>query len=104
MANIGNQSTTNQTQLNTCFSSNSFGEKEMLTDALASQKYVTENYNTFANECSNPAVKNEFMSILNEEHQIQFEVFSEMHKRGWYPLQQADQQKISQTKQKYQTT
>ena len=91
----------NNNQLNNYFSSNSFGEKEILTDALSSQKFATENYNTFANECSNPSVKNEFMNILNEEHQIQFEVFSEMNKRGWYPTQPAEQQKISQAKQKF---
>ncbi len=97
---INNQSS-NNSNLNSCFNANSFGEREMLTDALSSQKFTTENYNKFANECSNPAVKNEFMNILNEEHQIQFEVFSEMHKRGWYPVQQAEQQKVSQAKQKY---
>ncbi len=91
----------NNNQLNNYFNSNSFGEKEILTDALSSQKFATENYNTFANECSNPSVKNEFMNILNEEHQIQFEVFSEMNKRGWYPTQPAEQQKISQAKQKF---
>lgn len=88
-------------QLNSCFNSNFFGEREMLTDALSSQKLATDNYNTFANECFNTNVKNEIIDILNEEHQIQYEVFSEMHKRGWYPVQQAEQQKISQTKQKY---
>ena len=87
---------------NNCWNTNAFGEKEMLSDALSSQKLATENYNTFANECSNPAVKSEFMNILNEEHQIQFEVFSELQKRGWYPVQQAEQQKVSQAKQKYQ--
>ena len=101
MATINNTNKSQQ-QINNYFNLNSFGEKEMLTDALASQKYVTENYNTFANECANPAVKNEFMDILNEEHQIQFELFSEMNKRGWYPLEQANQQKVSQAKQKFQ--
>ena len=78
-----------------------FGEKEILTDMLSSQKFVTGNYNIFANECSNPAIKNEIMDILTEEHQMQFEVFSEMQKRGWYPTSPAEQQKISQAKQKY---
>ena len=94
MATINNTNKSQQ-QINNYFNLNSFGEKEMLTDALASQKYVTENYNTFANECANPAVKNEFMDILNEEHQIQFELFSEMNKRGWYPLEHFKQHKVS---------
>ena len=31
---------------------NQFGDKEMITDALTSQKMITSTYNTFANECA----------------------------------------------------
>ncbi len=79
-----------------------FGDKEMLTDALSSQKFITDGYNSFANECATPSVRTELMNILNEEHQIQQEIFMEMQKRGWYQTEQADQNKISQAKQKYQ--
>ncbi len=78
-----------------------FTEKEMLTDMLSSQKFVTDGYNTFANECATPVIKSEFMNILNEEHQIQHEVFLEMQKRGWYQTEAADQNKINQAKQKF---
>ncbi len=77
-------------------------EKDMMDDALSSQKFITENYNNFANECSSTAVKTEFMNILNEEHTIQHDVFLEMQKRGWYPVEAADQNKINQAKQKFQ--
>lgn len=79
----------------------SFSDQEMMTDALSSQKFITDTYNVFANECASPAVKSEFINILNEEHQIQHEVFSEMQKRGWYQVQQAQQEQINQAKQKY---
>lgn len=79
-----------------------FEDKDMLDDALSSQKFITEIYNTYANECSTPALKTEFMNILNEEHQIQFDVFGEMQKRGWYKVEQADQTKVNQAKQKFQ--
>lgn len=78
-----------------------FGDKEILTDVLSSQKFVTDGYNSFANECATPAVKADFMNILNEEHQIQGEIFTEMQSRGWYPVEAADQNKINQAKQKY---
>ena len=78
-----------------------FGDKEMMDDALSSQKFVTEGYNTFANECSTPALKSEFMNLLSEEHQIQHEIFIEMQKRGWYQTTAADQSKINHAKQKY---
>jgi hypothetical protein len=31
--------------------------QEMMEDVLSSQKWITESYNTFANECSSPALK-----------------------------------------------
>ena len=79
----------------------SFTEKEMLDDMLSSQKFVTDGYNTSANECATPVLKSEFMNILNEEHQIQHEVFLEMQKRGWYQTDAADQNKIDQARQKF---
>ena len=78
-----------------------FGDREMMEDVLSSQKFVTEGYNTFANECASPAVMSELMNILNEEHQIQHEVFDEMVKRGWYQNEPAPQKKIDQCKQQH---
>lgn len=81
--------------------SQAFDDKAMLNDALISQKMLTDDYNTFANECATPGVRNEFLSILSEEHQIQADIFDEMSKRGWYQVSPADQVKIDQAKQKF---
>lgn len=78
-----------------------FSDRDRLQDVLASQKFITENYNTFTNECVTPQVRGVFMSILKEEHDIQNEIFVEMQKRGWYQVQPAEQQKIQQTKTKF---
>lgn len=78
-----------------------YGDKEIMNDALMSQKFLTDDYNVFANECVCPELRNDFMSILNEEHQIQSDVFSEMQKRGWYQPKPAQQQMIDQAKQKF---
>ena len=77
--------------------------REIMDDVLSTEKMLTGNYNTFANECATPAIREEFMSILNEEHQMQMEIFDEMSKRGWYSPEAAEQQKISQAKQKFQS-
>lgn len=77
-------------------------EKEIMYDILSSQKQITSTYNTFTNECCAPSVRDEFLNILNEEHQMQADVSSEMQKRGWYQIESAEQQKIDQAKQKYQ--
>ena len=79
-----------------------YDDQEMFNDALYSQKQITENYNLSANECAGAQLRDLFLSILNEEHQIQADLFDEMSKRGWYPVQNADQQQVQQTKPKFQ--
>ena len=81
---------------------NGMCERVILDDILSSQKMITGLYNTSANECAAPVIRDEFLSILSEEHQMQAEVFDEMQKRGWYPVPAAEQQKIAQAKEKFQ--
>ena len=45
--------------------------------------------------------KSVMMSLLQDEHQIQMEVFEEMQKRGWYPTTPAEDQKVQSAKQKF---
>lgn len=78
-----------------------FGDKEMLTDALSAQKAETAHYNLFANECVHKELRDTYMNILNEEHDLQFQVFNIMHERGLYPTPVAEQDKINQAKQKF---
>ena len=79
-----------------------FGDKEILSDALSSQKFITENYNMSTNESSSPKVRNTFMKILKEEHMIQADVYNQMSMNGWYPTKMATPEEISQAKVKYQ--
>jgi spore coat protein CotF len=79
----------------------SFGDKEIFTDMLDSQKMITGNYNNSANEAACDSVKTEFMNILADEHKMQHELFLEMQKRGWYKPEQAEQTKITQARQKF---
>lgn len=76
-------------------------DQDILTDVLTSQKNITGNYNTIANEASEASVRNTLMNILDDEHNIQFDVFKEMSKRGWYQTENAPQDKINQVKQKF---
>ena len=61
-----------------------YGDQEMLTDMLSSQKMITGNYNTVANEAASDSIKNQFIGILHEEHKMQHDIFLEMQNRGWY--------------------
>ncbi|HBQ46486.1 MAG TPA: spore coat protein [Ruminococcaceae bacterium] len=91
-------------QISGNWSAGTMPEKEMMNDVLSSEKYLTELYNTNANECATPNVRDGFLQILSEEHQIQADIFDAMKQRGWYQTPAAEQQKIQQTKQKYQAS
>ena len=77
------------------------GDKEALSDCIASQKHASSAYNTFVGECVNEQLRKEFMCILEDEHNIQAELFTEANSRGWYPVRPADQSMVTQAKQKY---
>ena len=78
-----------------------FNDQAQLTDALNSQKLMTENYNTYANECSSKELCDVMLNILNEEHRLQHEVWCEMNTRGWYQTEAAEQTKIEKEKNKF---
>ena len=80
-----------------------FSDQDMINDVLSTQKFMTSGYNNSANEASEPTVKNAMMSILDEEHVIQHQVFEEMESRGWYPTEAAAKDKINQVKDKFAT-
>lgn len=76
-------------------------DREIMDDVLTSQKHITDVYNTFSNECVNQQLQADMMTILKEEHNMQFDVFSDMQKRGWYSPAAAEQQKITEAKTKF---
>ena len=78
-----------------------WSDREIMDDVLTSQKHITGVYNTFSNECVNQQLQADMMSILKEEHNMQFDVFSDMQKRGWYSPAAAEQQKVSEAKSKF---
>ena len=84
-----------------CSELNNYTDKNIMTDVLSTQKSVTACYNYSANEAANANVKNLFIDLLNEEHNIQHDVFEEMSKRGWYPTEQASDTKINEVKSTY---
>lgn len=78
-----------------------FSEKDVLADALTSEKTATEHYNLWANECVHAGVKNAILDCLSKEHAIQQDVFDIMHGKGYYPTPMAQTQKVEEAKQKF---
>lgn len=78
-----------------------YTEKDILGDALASQKAATGQFNMAANECVHEDVRKTMLHILSEEHEIQQDVFEMMHSEGYYPTPMAESKKVEQLKQQY---
>ena len=78
-----------------------YTEKEILGDALAAQKASTGHFNMSANECVHEDVRQTMLHILKQEHEIQQDVFVMMHKQGYYPTPEAEDNKVEQVKQTY---
>ena len=85
---------------NTNQAANLYDAKEVLGDCLNSQKQITSAYNTYAGECVNSQLRSAFLDILDEEHCIQADIFKDLNAHGWYLPEQAEQQKITQTRNK----
>ena len=78
-----------------------YTDKEVLADALTTEKTATDHYNTFANECVHENVRHAILHCLEQEHAIQQDVFEVMHAKGYYPTPSAEEKKVEEAKQRF---
>lgn len=78
-----------------------YTDKEVLSDGLCAQKASTGKYNLAANECVHSVVRDTMMNILEQEHDIQYDVFNMMHDRGFYETPAAEDKKVADAKMKF---
>lgn len=78
-----------------------YTEKEILGDALNTEKNATSLYNLGVNECVHDNLRKTMMDILNKEHEIQVDVFNQMHTMGYYPTPAAESNKVQDAKHKF---
>lgn len=71
-------------------------DQERMTDFICSEKKMSANYDTFASECVCLPLRDDFLNILNQSHQIQTDLFKIAQSKGWYQVEQAPQNKVSQ--------
>ncbi|MBS7315443.1 MAG: spore coat protein [Clostridiaceae bacterium] len=76
-------------------------ERDILDDFLSSQKFIADTYNTWAGECVNANLRDDFLCILKEEHDIQSELFTEMQNHGWYQTKPVEQTELDKLRQKF---
>ena len=78
-----------------------YTEKEILGDALNTEKNATNLYNLSAIECVHENLRCTMMDLLKKEHEIQVDVFNQMHTMGFYPTPAAEGKKMQEAKAKF---
>ncbi|GGC81747.1 hypothetical protein GCM10007216_10370 [Thalassobacillus devorans] len=76
-------------------------ERDFVNDQLTTEKYMTDAYNIAMNEASNQNLYNDLAAIFKETQDCQRDMFNLMFKKGWYTMEQADQQKLQQSYQQF---
>jgi len=76
-------------------------DQERITDLILSEKKMSTNYNTFASECVNVQLRDEFLKILTQSHQTQTDLFKAAQSKGWYQVESAPASKISEAYNKF---
>ena len=76
-------------------------ERDIMFDALMSQKFLTENYNCALLESQTPQVRSAVSAILSDEHEIENEIFELLLSRGWYETKDAEKSEISKMREKF---
>ena len=76
-------------------------DQERITDLILTEKKMSANYDTFASECVNVQLRDEFLKLLNQGHQTQTDLFKAAQQKGWYQVEQAPESKVSTAYQKF---
>ena len=58
-------------------------DQERMTDFICSEKKMSANYDTYASECVNLSLRDDFLNILNQGHQTQSDLFRMAQSKGW---------------------
>ncbi len=76
-------------------------DQERVTDLILTEKKMSNNYNTFASECVDDQLRDEYLKILNQSHMTQTALFKAAQSKGWYTVEAAPVSKISETYNKF---
>jgi len=76
-------------------SGKSLNDKDYMNCLLSSLKEMVKNYAVALTEASNENLYNSYKSMFDNYSKLQREVYELMFRNGWYSLEKAEKQKIS---------
>lgn len=71
-------------------------DKDYITTILSIEKAMVKDYAVALTEASNNDLYEDYCDMFNDVSDLQREIYNLMFKKGWYCLEQADQNKITQ--------
>ncbi|MGG4264586.1 spore coat protein [Peribacillus simplex] len=76
-------------------------DRDFINDMLTTQKYFSNSYSVALNEMSNQALFQDIFSVSKENQEMQRELYNLMFEKGWYGLEKAQAQSLSQSYQQF---
>ncbi len=76
-------------------------DRDRINDMLATEKYLTDNFNIFAHEASYSNLHRDVCQILNDTHHEARNLFNFMFNQGWYSLQAESTQEVAHAQQQF---
>lgn len=73
----------------------SINDKDYMNSLLSCLKKMVKNYAIALTEASNENLYNQYKEMFDTYSSLQREVFEAMFRKGWYSLEQAEEQKIN---------
>ncbi len=71
-------------------------DKDYITTVLTIEKAMVKDYAVALTEASNNDLYEDYCDMFNDVSDLQREIYNLMFKKGWYCLEQSDQNKITQ--------
>ena len=71
-------------------------DKDYITTILNLEKAIVKGYATALTEASNNDLYNDYFDMFEEVCSLQREIYNLMFKKGWYCLEMAEENKISE--------
>jgi len=78
-----------------------FAEKDILQLALNETKHTAEALNSFILEASNEQLRRDYMTVLGDVYNQQKQVFDLMEQKGFYNVQNATPEQLTQAQNKF---
>lgn len=71
-------------------------EQDIMTDALNTEKLSITSYGSYLAEATCPQLRQELNQIINDNQQVQYEIFDQMRQRGWYQTKNVQMNEVQQ--------